>query len=104
LLPEGFGKNHSLCHGDLGNLDILLSIARHLPEICSGEALLPLQSTLLENLTAQERRSGIPGGIEVPGLMLGIAGTGYALLRQVAPERVPSILLLASPHPGTYEI
>lgn len=104
LLLEGFGKNHSLCHGDLGNLEILLAVARHLPEVCSAEAFKPLQNALLESLTTSGQRSGIPGGTEVPGLMLGLAGSGYALLRQVAPERVPSVLLLASPLPGKYEI
>jgi lantibiotic modifying enzyme len=36
-------------------------------------------------------------GVETPGLMLGIAGTGYQLLRLASPEQIPSVLLLAPP-------
>jgi lantibiotic modifying enzyme len=32
-----------------------------------------------------------------PGLMTGLAGIGYGLLRLARPERVPSVLVLAPP-------
>jgi lantibiotic modifying enzyme len=32
--------------------------------------------------------------LESPGFMLGLAGTGYSLLRQAAGNRVPSVLVL----------
>ena len=32
--------------------------------------------------------------LEIPGLMLGLAGTGYGPLRQAAGERVPLVLAL----------
>jgi lantibiotic modifying enzyme len=38
--------------------------------------------------------SGVPHGVETPGLLLGLAGTGYGLLRMAAPDRVPSVLTL----------
>jgi hypothetical protein len=41
--------------------------------------------------------TGVPLGVETPGLMTGLAGIGYELLRLAAPERVPSVLLLAPP-------
>src|SRR5437867_2570076 len=31
-LEKGFGKNHSLCHGDLGNLDFLLQASSRLDD------------------------------------------------------------------------
>jgi lantibiotic modifying enzyme len=31
-------------------------------------------------------------GLEGPGLMLGLAGTGYALLHAAHPQRIPSVL------------
>ncbi|HYO51923.1 hypothetical protein [Archangium sp.] len=34
---------------------------------------------------------------ETPGLLMGLAGIGYGLLRLAAPERVPSVLTLAMP-------
>jgi lantibiotic modifying enzyme len=39
--------------------------------------------------------TGLPHGIEAPGLLVGLAGTGYGMLRLAAPERVPSALALA---------
>jgi lantibiotic modifying enzyme len=40
---------------------------------------------------------GMPGRTESPGLMIGLAGIGYGLLRLAAPERVPSVLILEGP-------
>lgn len=96
-LAQGFGLNHSLCHGDLGNLDVLLTAARTLDD--------PLYHTLTQMYTARILRSiekegwltGIPLAIESPSLMTGIAGIGYQLLRLANPERVPAVLTLAPP-------
>ena len=43
---------------------------------------------------------GTRGGVEAPGLMNGLAGIGYGLLRLAAPERVPSVLALEPPRRG----
>ncbi len=96
-LAEGFGRNHSLCHGDMGNLEVLSLAAKFLPELYSQEKIEPLQSGLLATMRDQGWFSGIARPIETPGLMLGLAGTGYALLRLADPERVPSILVLDPP-------
>ena len=40
---------------------------------------------------------GNPLGVESPGLMTGLAGIGYALLRLAAPAQVPSVLALEAP-------
>ena len=37
---------------------------------------------------------GVPNGIETPGLMTGLAGTGLQLLRLAKPSQVPSVLKL----------
>ena len=37
-------------------------------------------------------KCGLPQGHETPGLMMGLAGIGYGLLRLAWPERVPSVL------------
>ncbi|HEY0753118.1 MAG TPA: type 2 lanthipeptide synthetase LanM family protein [Ktedonobacteraceae bacterium] len=97
-LKEGFGRNHSLCHGDMGSLAVLLMANHLLPEQYAKE-LASLQAVLLNNLQAQGCHSGIPYPIETPGLMLGMSGTGYALLRLAAPDRVPELLVLAPPLP-----
>lgn len=98
-LTEGFGKNHSLCHGDMGNLELLLLAAQTEPARYAREMeIKALQASLLQNMREQGRQSGVPRvPMETPGLMLGLAGTGYALLRQADPQRVPSVLTLAPP-------
>ena len=49
-------------------------------------------------MEAQGWLCGIPHGIETPGLMIGLAGVGYGLLRLAAPNDVPSVLVLAPPY------
>ncbi len=99
-LAEAFGRNHSLCHGDMSSLEFLFSAAQLLPNLCSREKLASLQASLLESRKTQGWRSGVPLSVETPGLMLGLAGTGYALLRQIDSERIPSLLLLDPPVTG----
>jgi len=38
--------------------------------------------------------------VEIPSLMLGLAGIGYELLRLAEPDWVPSVLMLAPPVAG----
>lgn len=40
---------------------------------------------------------GTPLHVESPGLMTGLAGIGYALLRLALPHKVPNILTLEGP-------
>ncbi len=40
---------------------------------------------------------GTPSNVETPGLMTGLAGIGYQLLRLANSAQVPSVLLLAPP-------
>jgi type 2 lantibiotic biosynthesis protein LanM len=94
---EGFGKNHSLCHGDMSSLELLSLAARVLPEVCRQEQIGPLLASLLASMQTQGWHSGVPTAVETPSLMIGLAGTGYALLRQADPQRLPSLLLLDPP-------
>ena len=95
---QGFGLNHSLCHGDLGNLDVLLTASQMLNDASSRAEVDRLTAMLFESIERQGWCTGVPLGIETPGLMTGIAGIGYELLRLAKPDRVPSVLLLESPH------
>ena len=96
-LARGFGNSHCLCHGDLGSLELLLQAREKFARPELGEALVRHGGALL----AQARRGGWQCGyrlpVESPGLMAGMAGIGYGLLRLAVPERVPSLLLLAPP-------
>jgi lantibiotic modifying enzyme len=96
-LAEGFGTNHSLCHGDTGNLEVVMIAAQTLNNPHYNEQVMQLAAMLLDSIDRLGYRCGIPLGVETPGLMTGLAGTGYALLRFAEPERVPSVLTLAEP-------
>ncbi len=96
-LERGFGRNHSLCHGDLGNLDCLLSADLALPELDLAPQIRQLRSTLASRIQREGWRCGLPMEVETPGLMVGLAGIGYGLLRLAVPDRSPSVLALAPP-------
>ena len=94
---HGFGTNDSLCHGDLGNLDLF---ARALEHGYHGEweSVLATESArLIERVGRGAWRCGVPGGVETPGLMTGLAGVGYGLLRLAATSQVPSVLSFEPP-------
>jgi type 2 lantibiotic biosynthesis protein LanM len=96
-LRAGFGLNHSLCHGDLGNLDFLLEVARTRGDRQLEARVYRWAAGVLESIQRQGWLYGTPAGTEPPGLMVGLAGIGYGLLRLAAPAEVPSLLRLAPP-------
>jgi type 2 lantibiotic biosynthesis protein LanM len=96
-LRSGFGANHCLCHGDLGNLEFLHLAGERLDSSSWTKRTNRLANAVLDSLNRCGRICGVPWGVESPGLMTGIAGIGYGLLRLAEPERVPSILILESP-------
>jgi type 2 lantibiotic biosynthesis protein LanM len=98
-LAGGFGKGHSLCHGDLGNLEILALAAEVLGTPGLADRVGRLAGGVLGSIREYGWRCGVLTRGEMPGLMLGLAGIGYGLLRSGAPERVPSVLRLALPVP-----
>ncbi|MGB9181376.1 MAG: type 2 lanthipeptide synthetase LanM [Pyrinomonadaceae bacterium] len=96
-LERGFGLNHSLCHGDLGNLDLFLQASRLLDDPQLARQTYEIAASILDSINKYGWLCGVPMGVETPGLMTGLAGIGYGLLRLAEPERVPSILTLAPP-------
>jgi type 2 lantibiotic biosynthesis protein LanM len=93
---SGLG-NHSLCHGDVGNLLIVEKAHRpdREPEVA---ALLPTTwHTLLVEARANGWLCGVPHGVETPGLMTGLAGIAWGLARHAAPDTVPDLLTLEPP-------
>jgi type 2 lantibiotic biosynthesis protein LanM len=80
----------SLCHGELGVLDALTVLApRHER---AGEVLARRAAALPRAVEHGARLAGTPGAVSSPGLMHGLAGTGYGLLRTGFAEVVPSVL------------
>jgi type 2 lantibiotic biosynthesis protein LanM len=94
---QGFGYNHSLCHGDLGNLDLLLEANVRLGMADLQSHINDIAAMIVDDMRQNGWRCGNPLGVESPGLMTGLAGMGYELLRLAEPTCVPSVLSLASP-------
>jgi lantibiotic modifying enzyme len=95
-LRGGFGSSHCLCHGDVGNLEVLHVAGKVLAEPHWTQAALRRASTVLRQGRESGWRCGLPRGSESPGMLMGLAGIGHGLLRLSAPEFVPSILSLES--------
>ncbi|BCJ32401.1 type 2 lanthipeptide synthetase LanM family protein [Actinocatenispora sera] len=99
----GFGWNFSLCHGDLGALDLFCTAPAVLDEAAAaaaGETALRQTAAILDRLDERGWVCGLAGGGENPALLVGLAGIGYGLLRAAAPDRVPSVLALHPPVAG----
>ena len=98
-LASGFGLNHSLCHGDLGNAELLL-LASSMPESPVAQSQLDrIQQGILDDIDRRGWICGSHRNIATPGLMTGLAGIGYGLLRMALPDRVPSVLTLQPANP-----
>ncbi|WP_394829377.1 type 2 lanthipeptide synthetase LanM family protein [Pendulispora albinea] len=97
-----YGAGHDgLCHGDLGNLELLCLASRE----PSCESLAPTKiaqcyRAVLKRAARDGWRACEPLGIPSPGLMNGLSGIGLALLRAATwiesegAARSPSVLLL----------
>lgn len=96
-LTHGFGFNHSLCHGDLGNIELLVRAGRQLGDPKIEAEGRRMAASILDDLSERGPRCATPAFMESPGLMTGLAGIGYGLLRLAAPEEIPSVLLLEFP-------
>ncbi|MEM7354114.1 MAG: type 2 lanthipeptide synthetase LanM family protein [Acidobacteriota bacterium] len=94
---QGFGRSHCLCHGDLGNLELLRLAGERLGNANLGAEAEGLAAAVLHHVERDGPRCGVGADGEPPGLMTGLAGIGYGLLRAAAPHRVPSVLLLEVP-------
>lgn len=85
--------NYSLCHGIAGNAEVLLDCggAEHhqLAEAVGAAGIYMYKENRLPWPT------GVNTGQYTPGLMMGIAGTGYFYLRLFNPEKHKSLLLPA---------
>lgn len=93
----GLGAGHSLCHGDLGNLELLHEAEAVLPPSELPRLSGRVAASVLDSIARHGWRCGVPMEVETPGLMVGLAGIGLGLLRAARPSQVPSVLLLDPP-------
>lgn len=101
VLAEGLGNNPTLCHGDAGTIDVLAYVgavapglvvdgrlvSRLAPGLAAGAA-----SAFVRARSGRRNRYGF-----VSSLMIGSAGTAWALMRAQRPDLLPSVLGLHSP-------
>jgi type 2 lantibiotic biosynthesis protein LanM len=87
-------SSHCLCHGELGNIELYLQAAEALdrPELREQARTRGLDTA--EAIRASGWRCGMPLNIQTPGLMFGLAGIGYGMLRLAEPASVPAVLTL----------
>ncbi|HKV38881.1 MAG TPA: type 2 lanthipeptide synthetase LanM family protein [Blastocatellia bacterium] len=100
IVKSEFSSSHCLCHGALGNVDPLIEAS------LSNDGSRWLQpraraaSYVLNSIRTSGWVCGAPLAVETPGLLTGLAGIGYGLLRLADPLTVPSVLALAPPPPS----
>lgn len=86
---------YCLCHGLIGNLDFLYKISQEKPHLFSHQQYLHYAAALVHHIEQHGTAYALQGSNSVVGLMIGLSGVAYQLLRIVDPETVPSILLPA---------
>ena len=84
--------NLSLCHGEAGALEALsmLPISAYKTEELNNRT-----NCFAENVLKGHCICGTPDGTTTPGLMAGLSGVGYSLLRRAFPNALPSILTIS---------
>ena len=65
-----------------------------------SEQVERITAMILDSIDTHGWVTGLPEGVEAPGLMMGLSGIGYELLRLASPEQVSSVLLFAPPCPA----
>lgn len=96
-IKEGFiGVNYSLCHGDLGNLELPLTTSLILKDKNLERKVYKKVLDIIEDVKKNNYskwKCGIPGRYETESFMTGLSGIGYQLLR-FYDNRIPNILML----------
>jgi type 2 lantibiotic biosynthesis protein LanM len=87
-------RDMSLCHGELGVTEALMNLAQRGGHPYAAMAATRHAGLLLGAIDRGGVRCGTPHGVVSAGLLNGLAGIGYGLLRLGFAHRVPSILLL----------
>ncbi len=87
-------RDLSLCHGELGIAEALTVVAGDDPCPATVAARRRRATMILGAIDRYGPSCGTPGYVTTPGLLSGLAGIGYGLLRLGFPQRVPSVLLL----------
>ena len=98
--PGTYDSNFSLCHGAAGLIELFVAAAHALGDrTWLGAAAAVVKAGLAHGESGHAWTCGIRDGSESSSLMLGVAGTGAALLRLAVPDGIPSPLVIG-PEPS----
>jgi len=92
MWPDSFGWNHTLCHGDLGCWEVVkeaLDAGVGPAGLCRRE----LDAHVIGGLEEFGAISGLARDAFSPGLLPGLGGVAYQLLRMHPASDLPSVLL-----------
>lgn len=89
---RAIGHNPTLCHGDLGTLDVLAEAAVALDDAGLRRFVDDATARLVREQFAGAPRRRDSKYDAADSLMVGAAGTGWSLLRHLDPGRFPSVL------------
>lgn len=94
----GRAKDDSLCHGDMGRVDLFLEASRVLKDISLRGQADSLAMAVIESWRRDGAiRSGLPLPVTSLGVLTGLSGIGYEFLRLSDPFGIPSVLTLQPP-------
>lgn len=92
---QGFGWNHTMCHGDMGSWE---AVRMDAPDAERAR----LDANVLGSLETNGPVSGMARDAFSPGLLAGLGGVAYQLLRMHHDSVLPSPLTLGEPGPQRY--
>ncbi|MGM1020066.1 MAG: type 2 lanthipeptide synthetase LanM family protein [Bacillota bacterium] len=96
MVSNGFDFGNCLCHGGIGNLDILSVIKKKCKLISHDYNFLLFGQEIVQAMKEFWLTGQLNGNTSL-GLMNGITGIGYGFLR-IFNEELPSVLALELPH------
>ena len=93
VCSQGFYDNNCLCHGNLGNAEILLEYQKVIsdPQVEAISKYMFINAAANINSGNFDCRRAYLYGHKIPGFMTGMAGMGYELLKYIMPE-LPCVL------------
>ncbi|MEU6075481.1 type 2 lanthipeptide synthetase LanM family protein [Micromonospora sp. NPDC047074] len=94
LAARPVSRDLSLCHGELGLIEALTVAAGSGHQPRAVQARHRRAGLILDAIRRYGPVCGTPDEVVTPGLLTGLAGIGYGLLRLAFPAQVPSVLLL----------
>ena len=95
VVREGILGNNCLCHGNLGNTEILEEYLKYFSDKAILDHCITLRQIIAKNISREKYDcdNAYLFGYKLPGFMTGLCGMGYSMLRDISSD-LPCILAL----------